>query len=78
MDSEIEAFVNQINEGTKEMVEASGRKYEPPTENEAITTSQEDRQKFIKQFVNQINEDTKEMVKKNAWHEKIYGKPTGF
>jgi hypothetical protein len=70
MDSETAAFVNQINEGTKEMVEASGRKYEPQTEDEAITPSQEDRQKLSDLIVGQINEGTKEQKEYIAWYEK--------
>jgi len=72
-------LASQIQEGTKELVENSGRKFESiEFDNEQKTIpSDTEKQEFSDKLVKQIEEGTKDVLKEDAEYEKIYGSKPG-
>ena len=68
-------FAAQIEAGTKQIVEASGQKYEPTKlENLNIkSTNKNELQQLSSTLVGQINEGAKQAKEYNDWYEKEYG-----
>ncbi|HPE74684.1 MAG TPA: hypothetical protein PLC80_01270 [Draconibacterium sp.] len=70
------SIADQITEGTKEMVEATGKTYEPTfsqDDEKKNNPTETERQDFSKQLVDCIKEGTKEQIEYDEWYSKTYG-----
>lgn len=70
------SIADQIFEGTKSMVEKTGKTYKPtfsPDDEAKKNPTDAERQQLSKQLVNGIKEGTKEQQKYDEWYQKQYG-----